>query len=103
MDLAVALGYVHADELLDRLSWKQFTDWLAYLQIAGPLGQDRHDQRQLALLLSIGAPFTGDEPPALVWPYFHAQESVTETHSMETLQEAQNKHLYEYGYRDSLN
>lgn len=67
---------LHPDYLLTSLSWSQFTDWQrAYTQ--EPWGDERQDQRTLALAAWIKAPATwSGELPELLYPYFQTGEDL---------------------------
>ena len=49
--LALALGYIHPDVMLQRMTARQFMEWAAYCSI-DPIGEERADLR-MGILASV--------------------------------------------------
>lgn len=69
--LCLALGVRSPDRLWDELSWKEWTEWQEFWDLE-PWGDQRHDLRQVALLVSIFAAWSGAHHglPDATYPYF---------------------------------
>jgi hypothetical protein len=50
-------------ELLARISSHELSEWMAYEQVAGPLGGARHDQLTAMITHTLASIWRGDGPP----------------------------------------
>ena len=51
-ELALRLGRVNVDEMLDEISWEQFEEWMVYDHLA-PFTQDREEYRFASIVSTL--------------------------------------------------